>query len=571
MNIFKTSKVHTFLVGIMTMIILLCCSSQVQAAKSGDYTYTVTGGKAQITGYTGAGGVVTVPNTLGGVPVTSIGNAVFVGCTSLSSISIPQGVLSIGYITFEDCTSLASVSLPQGLLSIGDGAFQGCTSLSSINLPQELTSINNYAFSDCIRLRKIIIPPGVTDIGASVFSGCSGLYFLSLPQGLTSIGDFAFSGCIRLRSITIPQEVTSISHLTFQGTSLDSIRFNSRTIKIRLDYNYPSIPTETTIIGYKDSTARVYAALYGNRFEVITEDTMLGAYPVQQNISDVYSSENSTKLAGNDRYDTAVAIAKAGWSQADTAIIAFGENFHDALVAAPLAKKYDAPILLTESNVLTGSTKQALTDLWVKNVIIVGGTGVISSSVENTLQAIGISTTRIAGNDRYETSVKIAQQLEGVKEIAIVNGDSYADALSISSVAGIKNMPILLVDSGNELPQSMSAYIVSQDITNSYVIGGSAVVKDAILNQLPNATRVSGVDRYATNVAVLDQFTDIFDFKTVCMVTGDGFSDGLTGTAYAIKNNLPIVLLPNDSSQVTENFMSRKASLINKTVIFGGN
>jgi hypothetical protein len=70
-------KRYIFILSIMTTAILLCCSSQVQAEQEGVYTYTVTDGKAQITRYTGFGGVITIPNTLGGFPVTSIGSGAF--------------------------------------------------------------------------------------------------------------------------------------------------------------------------------------------------------------------------------------------------------------------------------------------------------------------------------------------------------------------------------------------------------------------------------------------------------------------------------------------------------------
>ena len=101
MRIFNINKVNTFLVSIMMMTIILCCSSQVQAEQSGDYEYTVTDGKAQITKYNTVAGrvvgkVVKIPSTLGGFPVTSIGDIAFSNCTGLTSISIPQGVTSIG-------------------------------------------------------------------------------------------------------------------------------------------------------------------------------------------------------------------------------------------------------------------------------------------------------------------------------------------------------------------------------------------------------------------------------------------------------------------------------------------
>lgn len=275
------------------------------------------------------------------------------------------------------------------------------------------------------------------------------------------------------------------------------------------------------------------------------------------------------RLAGSDRYDTAVAIAKAGWAQSDYAILAFGENFPDALAAAPLAKKYNAPILLTDSVSLTQVTKQALSDLKVRKVIIIGGTGVISQNVQESLEASGITTSRIAGNDRFETSVKIAEQLGQVSSVAIVNGNGFADALSIGTVAGLKGMPILLVDNSGELPDSVRAYLATQNIVNSYVIGGTAVIKDSLVSSLPSPTRLSGVDRYATNIAVLNQFASSFDSKAICMATGEGFADALTGTAYSIKNNLPILLLPSDSGVSTRSYIASKPTL-SKVVVFGG-
>jgi serine protease Do len=115
------------------------------------------------------------------------------------------------------------------------------------------------------------------------------------------------------------------------------------------------------------------------------------------------TSPTITRLAGQTRYDTASAIAKQGWTQSDYAILAFGENYPDALASAPLAKKYNSPVLLTNTSHLPDVTKQTLLDLKVKNVFIVGGTAVISTTVESELQSVGISSTRIAGIDKYET------------------------------------------------------------------------------------------------------------------------------------------------------------------------
>ena len=187
------------------------------AVAAADYTYTVISGNAQITKYTGAGGTVTMPNTLDGLPVTSIGYGAFKDCTDLTSISIPQGVTSIGSFAFYGCTGLTSIIIPQGVTSIGDYTFFGCTGITSIIIPQIVTSIGDYTFYGCTGLMSINIPQGITDIGEGAFSGCAGLDTISIPEGVTSIGSYAFSGCAGLTSISISQGVKSIGDYAFAG------------------------------------------------------------------------------------------------------------------------------------------------------------------------------------------------------------------------------------------------------------------------------------------------------------------------------------------------------------------
>ncbi|MCI5744897.1 MAG: leucine-rich repeat domain-containing protein, partial [Erysipelotrichaceae bacterium] len=149
--------------------------------------------------------------------LTSIGEYAFYGCSSLTSITIPDSVTSIGSDAFSGCSSLASITIPNSVTSIGDFAFWGCCSLTSITIPNSVTSIGKSTFNNCSSLTSITIPNSVSSIGASAFSGCSSLASINIPDGVTSIGDYAFSRCSSLASINIPDGVTSIGASAFSG------------------------------------------------------------------------------------------------------------------------------------------------------------------------------------------------------------------------------------------------------------------------------------------------------------------------------------------------------------------
>ena len=126
--------------------------------------------------------------------MTSIGDYAFYGCSSLTSVVIPNGVTFIGRFAFAYCFRLTSINIPQGVTTIDDYAFQGCSGLSSVTIPQSVTTIGNYAFHGCSGLSSVTIPQGVTTIGSYAFVDCSGLSSLSIPSSVTSIGGFAFEG-----------------------------------------------------------------------------------------------------------------------------------------------------------------------------------------------------------------------------------------------------------------------------------------------------------------------------------------------------------------------------------------
>jgi len=280
------------------------------------------------------------------------------------------------------------------------------------------------------------------------------------------------------------------------------------------------------------------------------------------------TSPTTTRLAGQTRYETASAIAKQG-SQSDYAILAYGENYPDALASTPLAKKYNAPILLTTSNSLPACTKQALIDLQTKNVIVVGGTGVISSSIDIELQSMGINVTRIFGNDKYETAIKIAQQITTSSELFVCSSEDYPDALSVAPIAALKQIPIILVPR-DYLPDSVKSYLSSVNISKTYVIGYSDVIDDSVINQFSNSERILGSDKYNRNIAVNQKFNTEFSPDRICLATGEGFADALTGSAYAAKISSPIILINNATPENTKSYYQQRLANASNVSIFGG-
>jgi putative cell wall-binding protein/uncharacterized coiled-coil protein SlyX len=120
---------------------------------------------------------------------------------------------------------------------------------------------------------------------------------------------------------------------------------------------------------------------------------------------------NEKRLAGDDRYETAVKVSQAGWTTAGTVILARGDDFADAVAGVPLAHQLNAPILLTQTNSIVSATIAEITRLKAERVIILGGPGAISDNVRGELERIGLAVERIEGADRYETAARIAERL----------------------------------------------------------------------------------------------------------------------------------------------------------------
>ena len=147
------------------------------------WQYRINGDSVEIFGYSSyvscvsphPDGFVTIPSSLGGKPVTIIGENAFRDCRSMTGVSIPKSVTEIGMSAFDGCHKLRNVTIPNGVTSIGD-----------------------WAFCHCFELKNVIIPNSVMNIGYQAFCGC-GLVGIAIPSSVVGIGDEAFRGCDSLR------------------------------------------------------------------------------------------------------------------------------------------------------------------------------------------------------------------------------------------------------------------------------------------------------------------------------------------------------------------------------------
>ena len=172
-----------------------------------DYTYTTNNGAITITGYTGAGGAVTVPTNINGHPVTVIGTGAFLSKTSLTSVSIPVSVVTIEDYAFDSCANLTSVAIGINVTRIGTWAFHSCSSLASVAIPDRVSSLGGGTFQYCHNLTNVVIGNGVVSIADWAFEYCDHLTSVTIPSSVISLGDGAFQNC------------SSLTGLYFQGNA----------------------------------------------------------------------------------------------------------------------------------------------------------------------------------------------------------------------------------------------------------------------------------------------------------------------------------------------------------------
>ena len=267
----------------------------------------------------------------------------------------------------------------------------------------------------------------------------------------------------------------------------------------------------------------------------------------------------------------------------DTVIVATGLDFHDALVAVPLASAYDAPLLLTTDKQVTKQTEAELARLKAKKVIIVSTNGAVGAKVKAALAKY--NPTMISGKTCFDTASKVATALQkkagkAPDTIFFATDSAFADALSASPVAAIKNAPIIYLKNKGSIDSATAAYLksVKGKVKNAYIIGGNGVISNAMMKNVATALgltvnktviRVAGKNRYETCVAVNKKFKSTLSSDGICVAKGLDFPDALAGGVYAAKNKQALFLADGKKLQdVQGSYLKGKNA--SKITVFGG-
>ena len=289
---------------------------------------------------------------------------------------------------------------------------------------------------------------------------------------------------------------------------------------------------------------------------------------------------NIDVLAGDSRFETAIEVSKATFKNAGDAksVILVGQDaVVDGLAAAPLAAKENAPILLAKKDGVTEEVEAEMlrvlgTNLTGKTIYIIGGESQISKEAEAKLAKLGVKVKRLAGASRYETSLKIAEELNSTSKTSfVVGGNGEVDAMSIAAYAAQTKSPIIVTNK-DVVSEETTKVLEGKQIE---IIGGTSSVSAEVEAELAKidmdkkVVRLAGTDRKGTNAKVINRY---YGNAKEVFVAKDGYGtgvshliDALTAAPLAGSKDAPIILATNSVS--TEQVETAELKLKNVTKI----
>ena len=249
----------------------------------------------------------------------------------------------------------------------------------------------------------------------------------------------------------------------------------------------------------------------------------------------------------------------------DSAVVACGSNYPDALSAAYLAKVKNAPLLLSDVGEVQGTVDYIRKNVAKgKTVYLIGGRRVLPEEIK-TILGSDYDVKRIEGADRFLTNLAVLKEANvNNEEIMVCSGLGFADAIS----AAATGRPVLLVD--DVLTAEQKDFLGGINPAKFYIVGGKKSVSDNVqtaLTAMRSTERIAGTDRFDTAVQVAKKF---FDMKssTVVIANGNGFADGIVAGVTAMANNAPLLLVDDSNLKGAADFV--KGTGAKRSIVMGG-
>lgn len=282
------------------------------------------------------------------------------------------------------------------------------------------------------------------------------------------------------------------------------------------------------------------------------------------------------RLYGTRAEDTAIKISQTGWANNSSPVVllARSDRFQDALAAAPLAKKLNAPLLLTSPYQLDVAVLDEIERLGaLKKVYVIGGEGAVTKPVTDALTKEDLPYERIFGDTAADTAAAIARKIGPSSQVILASATSFPDALSASAPAAALGIPILLTEQ-KKLPAATMEVLKDFGVTKTIIVGGKFAVSTAFDGQNGPLTgygplRLAGETKYDTMLEIVKYFKQ--DPETIVIATGENFPDGLSGGAFAALEGSPMFLIPKgELNSDTAAYLESLGGKTKKAYILGG-
>jgi putative cell wall-binding protein len=257
------------------------------------------------------------------------------------------------------------------------------------------------------------------------------------------------------------------------------------------------------------------------------------------------------RIGGADRFEVSANVAGEIFASGVPVVyVAAGGGFADALSGSAAAGAQQGPVLLVSRDSVPPAVASRLKSLRPQRIVILGGTASVSESVERNLRPYGVPVSRLAGADRYEVSAAVSAAAfpDGAQAVYLASGAVFSDALSASAAAGLEGSPVLLTKK-NEVPGTVLAEITRLKPSVIFVLGGTNTVDESVVASLQSTygvVRIDGPDRYTVSAAVAARAFPQSVY-TLYVASGAVFPDALSGSAAAIAEDAPVLLIQKDA------------------------